>query len=189
MPPPLRPACTSSDPTFQGGHTEGWCLLHTPADTQDCTQSHGAEPGMHQLRNHAACGAHCLDSTADCSHLEDNAGASASRSFSAGSHYSLRIDPSPRMSSDQLLKAERIVSSRLLPPLLLLVFISYLDRTALSFASIQMSQDLNLSSSIYGLGSGEGAGSNMHNTCIHAMHTEPWLHTQQPACALHRVRP
>jgi hypothetical protein len=44
---------------------------------------------------------------------------------------------------------------RLLPPLLLLVVISYLDRTALSFASIQMSQDLQLSSSMYGLGSGE----------------------------------
>jgi ACS family tartrate transporter-like MFS transporter len=53
-----------------------------------------------------------------------------------------------------LLKAERAVTGRLLPPLLLLVIISYLDRTALSFASIQMSHDLNLSSSMYGLGSG-----------------------------------
>lgn len=92
----------------------------------------------------------------DCSPLVDNAVASASRSYSTGSHHSLRIDPSPRMSPEQLLqKADRRVSLRLLPPLLLLVIISYLDRTALSFASIQMNQDLNLSSSIYGLGSGE----------------------------------
>ncbi|KAF6260770.1 major facilitator superfamily domain-containing protein [Scenedesmus sp. NREL 46B-D3] len=32
--------------------------------------------------------------------------------------------------------------------------VSYIDRTNLSFASIQLSQDLNLSSTIYGLGSG-----------------------------------
>lgn len=54
-----------------------------------------------------------------------------------------------------LRSAEQAVSARLLPPLLLLVIISYLDRTALSFASIQMSQDLGLTGSLYGLGSGD----------------------------------
>lgn len=162
MVPPSRPACTRIDPTCQRGNTEGWCLLHTAADTHDCTSFIGQESGVDDLRNHAACGAHCVGSKADCSHLQDNAPASASRSYSTGSHHSLRIDPSPRISSDQLLlKAERAVSLRLLPPLLLLVIISYLDRTALSFASIQMSQELNLSSSIYGLGSGEGADSKV----------------------------
>lgn len=80
----------------------------------------------------------------------------ASRSYSSNSsHYSLQIGSSPSSNPDHvLLKAERAVSGRLLPPLLLLVIISYLDRTALSFASIQMSHDLNLSSSMYGLGSG-----------------------------------
>jgi hypothetical protein len=80
----------------------------------------------------------------------------ASRSYSSNSsHYSLQIGSSPSPTSDDmLLKAERAVTGRLLPPLLLLVIISYLDRTALSFASIQMSHDLNLSSSMYGLGSG-----------------------------------
>jgi hypothetical protein len=80
----------------------------------------------------------------------------ASRSYSSNSsHYSLQIGSSPSPTSDHLLlKAERAVSRRLLPPLLLLVIISYLDRTALAFASIQMSHDLKLSSSMYGLGSG-----------------------------------
>jgi hypothetical protein len=161
MTPPSRPACTSTDPASQGGNSEGWCLLHSPADSHDCTTSRQYDSSVHQLRNHAACSTHCIGSKADCSHLEGNAEAPARRSYSTGSHHSLRIDPSPRMSSDQLLlKAERAVSLRLLPPLLFLVIISYLDRTALSFASIQMSQDLNLSSSIYGLGSGRVVKAN-----------------------------
>lgn len=89
-----------------------------------------------------------------------------SPSSSSSSHHSLRVEPSsaplaptqppsPSTSPEQLLlSAEKAVSLRLLPPLLLLVIVSYLDRTALSFASIQMAADLNLSSSLYGLGSG-----------------------------------
>lgn len=53
-----------------------------------------------------------------------------------------------------LVAAERAVSIRLLPPLVALVVVSYIDRTALAFASIQMSADLRLSSSLYGIGSG-----------------------------------
>ena len=88
---------------------------------------------------------------------------------STSSSHSLRIAGSASSSrSDQLLlkRAERAVSLRLLPPLLLLVVISYLDRTALSFASIQLSQDLQLSSSIYGLGSGV-YGVKASHTCKH----------------------
>eukprot|EP00879_Flechtneria_rotunda_P014143 GHRR01014775.1.p1 GENE.GHRR01014775.1~~GHRR01014775.1.p1 ORF type:complete len:274 (+),score=79.82 GHRR01014775.1:510-1331(+) len=53
-----------------------------------------------------------------------------------------------------LKSAEKAVSTRLLPPLLMLVMVSYIDRTNLSFASIQLSEDLKLSSTLYGLGSG-----------------------------------
>lgn len=79
-----------------------------------------------------------------------------SRSFStSSSHHSLQIgSPQPGAAQQALKTAERRVSARLLPPLLLLVIISYLDRTALAFASIQMSRELSLSSTVYGLGSG-----------------------------------
>jgi hypothetical protein len=82
-----------------------------------------------------------------------------SRSYStSSSHHSLQIgSPSIPGATEQqqaLRTAERRVSARLLPPLLLLVVISYLDRTALAFASIQMSHELSLSSTVYGLGSG-----------------------------------
>lgn len=83
---------------------------------------------------------------------------SASRTYSpcsTSSHHSLRIGASSTSEPGTLLRqVEKAVSMRLLPPLLMLVIVSYLDRTALSFASIQMSHDLNLSSSMYGLGSG-----------------------------------
>lgn len=80
-----------------------------------------------------------------------------SRSFStSSSHHSLQIGSShPGAAQQQALRtAERRVSARLLPPLLLLVIISYLDRTALAFASISMVRELSLSSTVYGLGSG-----------------------------------
>lgn len=61
---------------------------------------------------------------------------SCGSSTSSGQYSCLMVEPSPRTPPDQLLlSAERAVSLRLLPPLLLLVVISYLDRTALSFAS------------------------------------------------------
>lgn len=79
-----------------------------------------------------------------------------SRSYStSSSHHSLQIQsPQPGATRQAHKTAERRVSARLLPPLLLLVIISYLDRTALAFASIQMSRELTLSSTVYGLGSG-----------------------------------
>jgi hypothetical protein len=67
----------------------------------------------------------------------------------------MEAPPAAHAHQQQLLRsAERAVSLRVLPPLMLLVVVSYLDRTALSFASLQMMQDLRLSPTLYGLGSG-----------------------------------
>lgn len=85
---------------------------------------------------------------------------SRTHSFSLDQHHKQQQqdeepDDERDSSSAALLRsAEQAVSARLLPPLLLLVMVSYIDRTNLSFASIQLSQDLNLSSTMYGVGSG-----------------------------------
>ena len=51
-------------------------------------------------------------------------------------------------------EAERRLSLRLLPWLVLLVMASFIDRTNLAFASISMMKDLGMSNTVYGLGSG-----------------------------------
>jgi hypothetical protein len=51
-------------------------------------------------------------------------------------------------------EAERRLSFRLLPWLVLLVMASFIDRTNLAFASVTMMKDLGMSNTIYGLGSG-----------------------------------
>lgn len=48
----------------------------------------------------------------------------------------------------------RKVTWRLIPFLLLLYFIAYLDRVNVGFAALQMNQDLGFSASVYGLGAG-----------------------------------
>lgn len=70
-------------------------------------------------------------------------------SFTEDQHHGLTAQM-----SDLQRSAEKRISWRLLPVLLLLTVVSFIDRTNLAFASVQMNQDLNLSGSIYGLGSG-----------------------------------
>ena len=47
-----------------------------------------------------------------------------------------------------------IVTKRLLPFLMLLYLIAYLDRSNISVAALQMNADLGLSAKMYGLGAG-----------------------------------
>jgi hypothetical protein len=133
------------------------CLSHSPAEEAEQEDTAAAlRPGQPPA-----------PSTTDQGHAGCIGPVAATRSFSSSSHHSMMVERSPRVPPGQLLlSAEKAVSMRLLPPLLLLVIISYLDRTALSFASIQMSQDLNLSSSMYGLGSGEHTSA----TQAHSLH-------------------
>ena len=46
------------------------------------------------------------------------------------------------------------VARRLIPFMMLLYFVNYLDRTNIGFAELQMSEDLNLTATAYGLASG-----------------------------------
>ena len=55
---------------------------------------------------------------------------------------------------DRVLLVLRKLSWCLLPVFFMLNMLNYLDRTNLAFASIQMSQDLNLTTAQYGVGSG-----------------------------------
>ena len=48
----------------------------------------------------------------------------------------------------------RRVFWRLIPLLMVCYFANYLDRVNISFAALQMNQDLHLSSAAYGLGAG-----------------------------------
>jgi hypothetical protein len=48
------------------------------------------------------------------------------------------------------------VTWRLLPFLLLLYIVSWLDRINISFAKLQMNADLGFSETVYGLGAGGG---------------------------------
>lgn len=53
-----------------------------------------------------------------------------------------------------LVSAERKMALRVLVGVFLTIFINYIDRTNLAFASVQLNADIGLSPSIYGLGSG-----------------------------------
>lgn len=53
-----------------------------------------------------------------------------------------------------LVSAERKMAVRVLVGVFLTIFINYIDRTNLAFASVQLNADIGLSPSIYGLGSG-----------------------------------
>jgi sugar phosphate permease len=53
-----------------------------------------------------------------------------------------------------LVSAERKMAGRVLVGVFLTIFINYIDRTNLAFASVQLNADIGLSPSIYGLGSG-----------------------------------
>ena len=48
----------------------------------------------------------------------------------------------------------RKVTWRLIPFLLLLYFVCYLDRVNVGFAALQMNQDLGFSATVYGFGAG-----------------------------------
>jgi ACS family tartrate transporter-like MFS transporter len=63
-----------------------------------------------------------------------------------------RPDPTPGAAPDRALM--RKVQWRLIPLLVLLFYINFLDRTNVSFAAITMSSDLHLSSAAFGLGAG-----------------------------------
>jgi MFS family permease len=62
--------------------------------------------------------------------------------------------PNSALTADSILPILRKVGWHLLPLFFLLNFLNYLDRTNLAFASIQMSQDLNLTQSEFGTGTG-----------------------------------
>jgi sugar phosphate permease len=50
--------------------------------------------------------------------------------------------------------AERKMAGRFLFGVFVTIFINYIDRTNLAFASVQLNADIGLSPSVYGLGSG-----------------------------------
>ena len=58
------------------------------------------------------------------------------------------------MSTNLEAKVIRKITIRLVPFLMLLYFIAYLDRINIGFAALTMNQDLGLSSAVFGLGAG-----------------------------------
>eukprot|EP00877_Chromochloris_zofingiensis_P000568 jgi/Chrzof1/10511/Cz05g01150.t1 len=50
--------------------------------------------------------------------------------------------------------AEKKVLWRIMPFIIMMCFVNYLDRTSVSFASLTMNKDLGLTAEQYGLGSG-----------------------------------
>jgi sugar phosphate permease len=73
--------------------------------------------------------------------------------------YSLVIDSAANTDTSQPTAAEldrlyRKLSWRLMPLFCLCIMLNYLDRTSLAFASIQMTEQLNFSPEVLGLGGG-----------------------------------
>lgn len=79
-------------------------------------------------------------------------------------------------SAAQLLLVFRKLSWYLLPVFFLLNMLNYLDRTNLAFASIQMSQDLDLTTVQYGIGSGMQSHVSLGQSCDLWHILEAWVH-------------
>jgi ACS family tartrate transporter-like MFS transporter len=62
--------------------------------------------------------------------------------------------PSVHPSSDVGRRAVRRVTGRLMPFLLLLYFVAYLDRANVSYAGLEMTRDLGFTDTVFGLGAG-----------------------------------
>jgi sugar phosphate permease len=61
------------------------------------------------------------------------------------------------------------VTRRLLPFLILCYFVAYLDRVNVSFAALTMNQDIGLSATAFGLGSGIFSSASPRSNCMNAM--------------------
>ncbi|MFX7922561.1 MFS transporter, partial [Acinetobacter baumannii] len=58
------------------------------------------------------------------------------------------------MASEIQTRVLRKISWRIVPFIMLLYFVAFIDRVNIGFASLTMNKDLGLSSTVYGLGSG-----------------------------------
>ena len=67
-----------------------------------------------------------------------------------------KASPMAKLSADVAIaaSARRKVSLRLLPVIAVGYGLAYMDRVNISFASLQMNQDLHFSATVYGLGAG-----------------------------------